>query len=485
MEIISTLTLAIAASYIIWSCISLLQNYQKARRSGFPIFVCPANTNNLLWILFSVTLRPVLSFYLPKAVYDRIQPAIYGWEFLARYTVFDRLGPTFILVTPGKNELYVAEPEIAHSILMRRNDFAHLPLADRIIGIFGPNLITAEGDEWSRLRKVIAPLLNERISRSVWDESCQQAQEMLQHFTSRRKDSGAHDEQSADLGETRATIEGVRSIAINVIGSVAYGTPRSWHHRDAIAQEGFRLSYMDAILAIVENLVPATFVPITILTSPVMPRSIQRIGFAVKEFPVHAKKLLDDERNTSPASGQAKNLMSTLVKVSDAERHATTASSKGSYLSEHELTGNMFQFTIAGFDTTANTMCYAITLLAANPVWQIWIRDEIDQVVLHGQDGGYENLYPQLKRCLALMRTSFIPWSAGPRNCPGQKMAEVEFVAVMYTIFGKWKVEPALGKGESELEARQILEALMADSQPRVTLQMNRPREVKLRWQER
>ena len=46
-----------------------------------------------------------------------------------------------------------------------------------------------------------------------------------------------------------------------------------------------------------------------------------------------------------------------------------------------EILGNLFQFTAAGFDTTANTMAYAIKILAIETKWQDWIIEEIDSVL--------------------------------------------------------------------------------------------------------
>ena len=81
-------------------------------------------------------------------------------------------------------------------------------------------------------------------------------------------------------------------------------------------------------------------------------------------------------------------------------------------------------------------------------------------------------------------RSSFLPWSAGPRSCPGQKMAEVEFVAVMCRVFGGWRVSPVIFEGETLEGARERLKDVVRDSQPRTTLQMNRPRDLVLRWEE-
>lgn len=142
MAIVLTLLLCSIVPYLLWNCQSLYANYREARKSGYPLLICPANPNNVLWMIFSVPSRPVLARFLPAFIYRQIIPSIYGWEFPFKYELFARLGSSFILVTPGKNELWVADPETAHSILLRRNDFVQSDVGSRIIGMFGPNVIT-------------------------------------------------------------------------------------------------------------------------------------------------------------------------------------------------------------------------------------------------------------------------------------------------------------------------------------------------------
>ena len=80
---------------------------------------------------------------------------------------------------------------------------------------------------------------------------------------------------------------------------------------------------------------------------------------------------------------------------------------------------------------------------------------------------------------------SFLPWSAGPRVCPGMKMAQVEFVSVIREIFSQWRVEVVQRAGETAAAARKRLAAVVADSSPKLTLQVNRPQDVVLRWVKR
>jgi cytochrome P450 len=82
-------------------------------------------------------------------------------------------------------------------------------------------------------------------------------------------------------------------------------------------------------------------------------------------------------------------------------------------------------------------------------------------------------------------RGSYLPWSFGPRTCPGQKMSQVEFVTVIATLFRRCTASPASKQAEDRTEARHQLLALMQDSQPVLTLQMNRPDDVYLSWKSR
>ena len=130
MATILTLLTTLFLAYTVWTLHAWYRNYRLARRSGFPILVTPANTDNLIWIIFSVTCRPLLA-KLPAFIYDRLLPAIYGWEFLYKRKPFDQVGDSFMMVTPGKNELWVADSDVAMSICSRRNAFVQLPISNR------------------------------------------------------------------------------------------------------------------------------------------------------------------------------------------------------------------------------------------------------------------------------------------------------------------------------------------------------------------
>ena len=95
---------------------------------------------------------------------------------------------------------------------------------------------------------------------------------------------------------------------------------------------------------------------------------------------------------------------------------------------------------------------------------------------------------------------AYLPWSSGPRVCPGQKMAQVEFVAILVTLFSRHRMEVARQtvpvKGaedvrvpESDDALNKRLDRLMDESTPKLTLEMDvynvqpgEERGLALRW---
>lgn len=267
------------------------------------------------------------------------------------------------------------------------------------MNLFGPNLLgvstrrtfqsiltrQSNGDEWQRQRRLIGPTINDRVNKVVWSESGRQAQEMADHYLT----SGAVD----------GTLEGLRSIAFHVLGTVGYGISQSWQEEVIHPKPGHRLSYIDAIHALASNMVVSALFPGWLLRLPGVPTKGQTIGHAVREYPSYTNELLDRERQAVHSVEPRSSLLSALVQASDEVRADDAKRS----LTEAEIQGNLFVLTLAGFDTTANTMGYAMTLLAAYPEVQNWIVEEIDHVAAETSDQSYEKLFPKLVRCQALM----------------------------------------------------------------------------------
>ncbi|KAL8828177.1 MAG: hypothetical protein Q9191_002741 [Dirinaria sp. TL-2023a] len=76
----------------------------------------------------------------------------------------------------------------------------------------------------------------------------------------------------------------------------------------------------------------------------------------------------------------------------------------------------------------------------------------------------------------------YAPWSGGPRICLGKKFGQVEFVAVMATLFKDYRVEPIPRLSETLQSARARTLAAAKDNEIVLLLHMSKPESVSLEW---
>lgn len=110
------------------------------------------------------------------------------------------------------------------------------------------------------------------------------------------------------------------------------------------------------------------------------------------------------------------NLLSALVHSLGEAKETSTYRKEGStvsLLSRADALGDIYVFSLAGHETTGNALTFAISLLAAHPEVQAWVQEEIDSVYGNCDGSPYE-LFPRMKRCLAVM----VRYRLGVPMCP-------------------------------------------------------------------
>ncbi|OCL06848.1 cytochrome P450, partial [Glonium stellatum] len=391
-------------AFLLSRCFSFYRNYQNARTLGLPMVFSPVDPRNILWQIVQPRIMPLLRL-LPESL---IQFAIISnptSAFRDKAAVHRRLGPAFVLVSPGINHIMIADPDAVTTILTKRKEFPKPDLYD-ILNVFGRNVDTVNGEEWTRHRKLTASCFNERISSYVWDESLRQAEAMRSHWL------------KADNGKVRGMVEDTRIIALHVLSAAGFGVRQDFNEGVRKAPDGHTMSFRDSLMLVLFNLVLVlTFsFNLNLMLKSFMPKKVQRVGTAVKEFRQYMNELLDRERQamTTPQGAAKPNLINTLIRESD-EAKATVAGKNPSLLrlSDDEIKGNIFIFSLAGHDTTANTLAYALCLLAIHPEYQTWLAEELDHVrATAGETADYEAIFPRLKRCQAVMVSRPLPCPA-------------------------------------------------------------------------
>ncbi|KAI4108318.1 MAG: hypothetical protein LQ339_002219 [Xanthoria mediterranea] len=551
-------------AFVVWTTFSIFRNYQLAQRIGLPIVISPVSTLNPFWILLWRGFPAVLSLkHLPLGLGTWARCTSMGWAFQDKHKLHAEIGPLFTLVTPAANEVTVADPEAAHAVLARRKDYIKPAAMYEQLNVFGRNLNTVEGEEWQRHRRLTAPSFNEKTSSLVWEEARRQARDMASSW-SRQGPQG-----------TTEVVADTATLALHVLTCAGFGESYPFNQGVRKVAKGHAMTYRDSLALCLSNIITFAIIPKRYLSTSFFPQKLRKLGQAVQEFQQYMEEMLARERDSGAnGTSETPNLMSALVRASDEDAHAKDSGQHSSKLglTDEEIFGNIFAYNLAGHETTANTVAYALVLLAAHPQYQDWVREEIMQV----QDtlaGDYNSNFPRLQRCLAVMyetlrlygsivfipraaslesqklvnrkgdefvlppstsvnlnvqalhtdpktwgpdslswrpsrwftgsnrrtpseketesqtfisvpKGSFIPWADGPRVCPGQKFAQVEFVAVIATLLGKYRVKPVLEAGQTEADGRKSLLEMVDDSAIfAITLQMNQPRKVALVWE--
>lgn len=109
-------------AWLVYKARCLLLNYRRASPLNLPVVWAPVSPDSQVWIAIQVAFSSILK-YLPLEASSLTRHCRLGWEFYDRYKTHERLGNAWVLVTPHRNWLYVADAEAAHEIFSRGRAF--------------------------------------------------------------------------------------------------------------------------------------------------------------------------------------------------------------------------------------------------------------------------------------------------------------------------------------------------------------------------
>ena len=220
---------------------------------------------------------------------------------------------------------------------------------------------------------------------------------------------------SRDDRGLESTSEDARTLALHVLAFAGFqkSYPFQSVARDNEPQRPS--SYRDSLSIILQNVLVIIVLPSVVFRIPFLPYKWKKIGWAVSEFRQYMLAQLAEEKRLllagKPGSG---TLISNLVRASEAqpeihdvrgraEPNGRTRDLKA--LSVDEILGNIFVFNFAGHDTTAISLSYSLLLLVAHSEAQAWVAEELNFYLPDGnsEDWKYDEVFPKLKRCLAIL----------------------------------------------------------------------------------
>ncbi|EAU86315.2 614/534 cytochrome P450 [Coprinopsis cinerea okayama7 len=466
----SSLLLGLTASLVAYRLLALW----KARRS---ISYHPGNFLTFgFGNLFAAFALPPIKWISPgtnffwdekHAPFER-----YGWDIFSSFSIWPgglqlivadaaviKVRPSSSLL-PGQSLIRTSQEVSSSRTRFRKPIELYGP-----VNIFGDNILSSEGEEWKRFKKIVSPAFSERNNRLVWEETIQVLAQLF-----------------SDVWENkdRVTIDNTKDltfpIALFVIGAAGFGRKISWKEEDN-CPPGHAMSFKQALHIAAENIVVRAAFPGFI--RKLVP-SLRKINLAYEELGLYMQDLIR-ERLDSAEKAEKHDLLSLLVEHSDED--------KENPLTDQEVMGNIFLFLVAGHETTAQTLCFAFALLALYPEEQDALYQEIktfvpdatlpasevpkvateDTVLTTGNLAGESKTIPVPKGTRISFslpgvhhnprywpdplefkpsrfldpnwpRDAFVPFSAGHRSCIGRRFFEVEAVATMVMLLSRYKI---------------------------------------------
>lgn len=369
---------------------NLVKNYTDARKYGLPIILLPVSFEDVWWMI----IRPLFAWveHLPLGLGNWYVYTEMGWPTVDGDRTTKRLGENFVLCSPYSNHIITCYPAGAETIYRNHIKWHFPPAQSQVFAFYGQNVSSTTGADWQRHRKITTAAFNEHFMQEVWQESTRKAALLDLAEGKHRK-----------LDKVRSTFEG---LAMHVLAVVGFGQERLLN----TVTPGHKQSLMESLGFILQHiLLTAVF---NGLKAPdfLLPGVLQRLKQSVGEFKLYMEELVLHQMRRSYSASKNKasppTLLEAMVNANEAEKQQLQKTAgRPSYLTESELYGNLFVFNLAGYETTASTMTFALSFLATNGEAQSWMVEEIDRYYSpqDGEKQGYATTYPKLVRCMAVM----------------------------------------------------------------------------------
>lgn len=364
---------------IILRLIKWISNYKEAQLLGLPIVIIPVSYEDAWWL----PLRPLFAWVqdLPFGLGSWYVYTEMGWPTVDGRKTSTMLGESFVLCSPTAIQIVTCHAPAILQTSRNHSEWAMPPAQSQVFAFFGQNVTSTQGVEWQRHRRIIGPAFNERAMSEVWRE------------TSTRAKSLEFDK-SYTLGGLRRVLD---VVALQILATVGFGQEAELTK----IRSGHKLSFMDSLSFILRNIILTVLFNSLKAPDWMLPSTLKQLKLSVFECRVYMRELV---RNETQSPIKRATLLSAMVSANEAAKSELSekqAQGRLKYLTEEELWGNLFIFNLAGYETTASALSFALPYIAAYPEVQQWMMEEVDK--FYTQDSHYAETFPKLARCLAWM----------------------------------------------------------------------------------
>ncbi|KAG9038528.1 hypothetical protein FRB95_000749 [Tulasnella sp. JGI-2019a] len=291
---------------------------------------------------------------------------------------------------------HIADASIINQICGSRTLFTKPTY--KILEVYGPNLVSTDGDVWLRHRKISQPAFSESMIQLAWEQTYRVTSDMFDEWS-----------QQGDRVTLNRTEEPMKQLTMLVIMGAGFGHIEDWTPETSHAP-GHEMSFRDSMQTLLNYFIIYSALPLwvwgsaqTRMTMRVggiggrgwLGKLLQRTGAAYGELGRYFREMVHDRQVSGGVSNNRnkRDVFSSLVAALDDDE-------SNMRMTVDDVFGNMFGFLLAGHETTAHSLAFALGLLALEPEEQDRLYAHIHEV-LGDREPSFED-HGKLDRVLAV-----------------------------------------------------------------------------------
>ncbi|KAJ7031965.1 cytochrome P450 [Mycena alexandri] len=312
--------------------------------------------------------------------------------------------------------LWLSDAQAIKSIASEVTIFQKDVEAYEPLNIYGQNVVGTEGTEWKRHRRVANPAFNEASNSFVWMETVRVLNEWFEELDAKNK----HSSLTIDATETFV------QVTLLVIASAGFGRRASWQE-DLKPPPGHKLAFRTAVSTALDHIFVKALTPKWVQTLasrvrlPYLGPVLDTTRESYEALRLHMLDLVSLSRAwvvggkvDNMEAGLLRNLVEANMTQADDLHHKK--------LTDAEVLSNIFTFLLAGHETSAHSLSFAIGFMALYPDVQQKIYEEALKIWPNGcpttaSASSYKEFMPKLSYTLATFQETIRFFAPVARLC--------------------------------------------------------------------
>eukprot|EP01125_Pyxidicula_operculata_P015202 TRINITY_DN5141_c0_g2_i2.p1 TRINITY_DN5141_c0_g2~~TRINITY_DN5141_c0_g2_i2.p1 ORF type:complete len:475 (-),score=94.82 TRINITY_DN5141_c0_g2_i2:717-2141(-) len=286
-------------------------------------------------------------------------------EISYNHMVNNKIEGFFQMFMGTKTNYLATDPDSAQFVLSSAKEsfpkfsFATVP---SLKYVFDDNLVTVNGEQWKRQRLVFNPAFNHAAYEQYYPKFSEVTDKAIK-ILAQMSDGGKKDVDFAPVSQ-RFTLDVLGRSIFNYDFQTLDGKIDHFYeaYKQVLNFDKFRL-----FMFVFPWLDYFSFIP-----------HVSRLHQGILDLEVLFKKVVNEHKET-----EGLDILGNMMKATESDSKA--------HLSKHEFDSNLFILFVAGHETTANALSWALYELAKNPDIQQRLYDEIESV-LQGRHPTLEEL---------------------------------------------------------------------------------------------